>query len=782
MKNIFITRRRHNIDTPIEKRYVVDDIGRTFQIEDPIGLAEIVVTDSLDEFHYVMRNNYELGLDTENSDLNQFYAIPLLLQIAIPGLSFVIDQTSIKEDYLSMYTDRLYIGHNIQYDYRIIKYHMGIELYNLEDVMITEQIINRGTGRLNNMEDTYLRRCGKRLPEDKKTRKDFTKMNEKSIFERKHIVYSGFDPQTGFEIREVQKPIVEENKLTFRVYNIGMPLIPILGDMNLVGRTLNKEKWRENLENNKKERFRLERELDAMVAEFAKTNVKLRGGIWSSSSRKRKRSDGVQFNMFAEDTLLSTLAAKNIAYNSPHQLTKLFNILKEPLPMKVDHDRELVWGEDAPLKVSFDEPTLEQYKIEYPGSRMIEFINVLLEFKVILKEIDSFGEIFLREYMKQGKTGHKMKRGYYQPKTDKIHTIYKQEFTANGRLSSGGDKKGKDDIGIGFDNSQNWPKKEHVRSCITLTPQEIADGWWISTSDLTAAELVILASKSQDTNLMLHCRKDLHSYLATHSYTNIIQYCRSTMVSGRCYDELYQLLKVNRLQKAYRINEGNVNGIDITRLPTKQEIDSITKKRVEEALDTNAIVIDKKKYPDIREPYKNCTYGVTYGAKDDKIAGTLNIAPYYAKLAMEGIYHAIPQAMAFLDTKARQAVREGFIVCNDRTGSRHIFKSFQEARQYGRPMTNKQTSAIERFTKNFIMSATQADMVKEGMIEANNYVRANKLEFHWLMQVHDELVFKHKDKELRPVIEKILTDVCNRYLKNITMEIAGHTGHVWHKD
>jgi DNA polymerase I-like protein with 3'-5' exonuclease and polymerase domains len=80
------------------------------------------------------------------------------------------------------------------------------------------------------------------------------------------------------------------------------------------------------------------------------------------------------------------------------------------------------------------------------------------------------------------------------------------------------------------------------------------------------------------------------------------------------------------------------------------------------------------------------------------------------------------------------------------------------------------------------MSATQADMVKEAMIEANNYVRANKLEFHWLMQVHDELVFKHKDKELRPVIEKILTDVCNRYLKNITMEVAGFTGITWHKD
>ena len=139
-----------------------------------------------------MRNNYELGLDTENSDLNQFYAIPLLLQIAIPGTSFVIDQTSIKEDYLSMYTDRLYIGHNIQYDYRIIKYHMGIELYNLEDVMITEQIINRGTGRLNNWRILILGDVVSIYRRIKRLEKTFTKMTEKSIFERKHIVYSGF--------------------------------------------------------------------------------------------------------------------------------------------------------------------------------------------------------------------------------------------------------------------------------------------------------------------------------------------------------------------------------------------------------------------------------------------------------------------------------------------------------------------------------------------------------------------------------------------------------------
>ena len=780
MRNIFITRRQHDL-TEFKPQTIKDDLGREWPISSPVS-TNIEITDSLDMYHEYMKNHDEVGLDTENSGLNQYYAVPLLEQYAFPGISFIIDQTSVNEDYLSPYTDKLFIGHNIQYDYRIIKYNKGIELLNLEDIMINEQIINRGSGRLNNLKDTYERRTGKTLPEDKSVRKDFMRMTEKSVFQNKHIIYAGFDPQTGLEIRPIQHEILERYKLTFRAKSIAMPLISILGDMNLEGGTLNKEKWKQNIEENKKEKFRLELELDAIVKEFSKTNIKLRGGIWSSASRTRKKEEGEQLGMFGTSITIGNECTKNVSYTSPQQMPKLFKILNEPLPMKESKENRN-WGEAPTMKVSFDEPTLEQYKITNPNSRMIPFINLLLQHKEVVKELNSFGEIFLREYVKDGKSGKKSKRGYYQPKTDKIHTIYKQEFQKNGRLASGGDKKAKGELGVGFFNSQQWPKKNKFRNCFTLTQKEIDEGWLMSTDDLGSAELVILADKSKDPNLIKYHKADLHSYLATHSYNKTIDYILNTMDEQRAYDELYNLLKVNRIQKAYKKLIGkDKSGNDLFISFTTEEEDSITKQRVEDVFNNKVLTIDKHLFPDIREPYKNCTYGVTYGAGPDKIAKTLNIAQFYAKLVMEGINIAIPQAMSYLNRMARFGVQNGYIEFNDRTHSRYWFKSWLDAQQYGKKLTSSERGEIERFCKNVTMSGTQADMIKEGMVEIDKFVKANNLDFKWLLQVHDEIVYKHKDKELRPIIENILTTTCNKYLSIVNMEVSGYTGISWNKN
>ena len=776
MRNIFVTRRRHNLEEPLEKKYITDSLGRQFPIDNHVD--EIEVTDTLDGYHEMMKNHDIFGLDTEGNSLNQYYADLLLVQIGVPDITYIIDEGSIDEDYLSMYIDKTYVGHNLQHDLRMIQYLKKVELRRIKDTLTNEQIINRGSGRLNNLNDTYLRRIGKPLPEDKRVRNEFIRMTPKSIFERRHIIYSGFDPQASLQILEAQKPILERFNLTFRAEHIANKCVPILVEMNLNGGTLNKDKWRTNLEENKKEKFRLELELDKIIKEFAKDHVKLRGGIWSSASRIRRREEGEQTGLFGTEITIGNETKKNVSYSSTKQMTKLFTVLKEPLPETEDKKGDRDWSAEPKMKVSFGEPVLEQYKIEHPGSKMIPFINLLLEFKEVEKEINSFGEIFLKEYVKDGKSGRKSKRGYYQPKTDKIHTIYKQEFTKNGRLASGGDKKRKGDLGIGFYNSQQWPKKNKFRNCLTLTDEEIKQGIWISTDDLGSAELVILADKSKDPNLIKYCRGDLHSYLATHSYTRMVQYIVDNMNENRAYDELYQLLKVNRIQKAYKIQIEE----DKYRFPTQEESDKITRDRVEMAFVKKALTVDKKTYPDIREPYKNCTYGVTYGAGEDKIAKTLNIAPYYAKLTMEGINIAIPQAMSYLNAVARKGVKEGYIEFNNRTHSRYWFKSWLDAREYGRQLSQKERGAIERFCKNVTMSGTQADMLKEGMVAIDEFVRKEKIYFKWLLQVHDEIVYKHKDKELRPVVEKILVDTCNLYLSVVQMEVDGYTGHMWNKN
>lgn len=758
---------------------------------------DITISDNIDRVIEMFKNTDIIGGDSENNILNPIYATPLLSQFSDGIKSYVIDRTSIDCKWLKDFEDKLYLTFNGQYDYMIWAYHYNVEFRRMVDLMINEQVLGRGSGRLNNLEVTHLRRLNKYLPLPKSTRGSFTKMKYNPEYESEHILYSGYDPLCLFEIFEKQKPLIEEYKLNKRVYDIAHPLIPILGDMCLEGFHLNDELWSKTLSDNKHEKYKIECALDEEVRKFAKGHQELTGGIWT---RKRFKASGEQLDAFGENTTIENENNSNISYSSPAQLVKLFTILREPIPQQKNK-------KTFEMQNSFAEGALEQYKIEYPSSKMKSFINKLLEYREIEKEINSFGDKFLKSRVPDKQSKKKFVRGYLNSITHKVHTYYKQEFTKNGRLASGDGRKRKGDVGIGLYNSQQIPKKNKYRNAFTLTLEEIADGWWIDTQDLTGAEVVILASQSQDPKLIEILNNkalDIHCELSTNSYTRIIRYIISNMNETRAYDELYNLLKVNRLQDSLKKKIGeDVNGQAIVRDLTKEEKHEITEQRVKSALLSNGVIITKKEYPDIREPYKNCTYGIFYGAQEGKIAETLNIAPFYAKLTIEGMRETIPVAFAYMDRAARFGVKNGYIIFNEITNSRHWFQSWLEAKAQGRELTNSQRSEIERFCKNSIMSGTQADMIKEGMVNIDNHIRQSfvaetikgklvmniKDKFRWKLQVHDELVFAHRHNSFEEaeafstMIGKIMTDTCNQYLKgDVKMKISRYSGTCWNKD
>lgn len=736
---------------------------------------DIVVHDNPSRLIEMFKNTDLIGGDTENNDLNPIYATALLSQFSDSKESYVVDKSTIDCTWLKDFTDKPLLTHNGQYDYMIWKQQYGFEFPNINDVMIIEQALGRGSGRLNNLYDVHYRRLGRYMPIPKSTRSAFTKMKHNPIFEVDHILYSGYDPHCLFEIYEIQKPLIKEYKLERRIYDIAFPLISLLGDICLEGFYLDKDKWQKILIENKTAKYHAECRLDEEVKKFSKEHIELRGGKWT---RKRYKADGEQSGLFSDSVLVENENNANISYGSLTQMTTLFNILREPIPQKKDKKTQ-------EYKNSFAEEALEQYKIEYPSTRMMRFINDLLEYKEYEKEINSFGEVFLKDRIRDGK-GKKYKRGYSNSITGNVHTIYKQEFTANGRLSSGDSKRKKGTQGLGLYNSQQIPKKNKFRNCFTLTPQEIADGYLITTIDLHAAELYIFASQSGDKKLFeLLSAGDIHSSLATAGYTKIIRYILENMNESRAYDEIYNLLKVNRLQKVLRKKIGiDERSEDIYVDYSQQEQDEITEVRTLKAIKERGIVIHKKDHVDIRDPFKNVVYGILYGASDPKIATTLNIATHYAKLILDGMKDTLPVGFAYLEQVARFGVKYGFIIFNDRTNSRHWFKSWLDAKQKGMELMSKDRAAIERFCKNSVVSGTQADMFKEFMVECNKYIKSIGLkDFKWKLQVHDECVFKWRSElDIPNILGKIIMDTCNLYLKNdVKMKIASYTGVYWNK-
>lgn len=732
---------------------------------------EVTILDNFDKFYEMVKNTDLIGGDSENNSLHVINANPLLTQFSDSVDSFVLDTTTLGTKYLQgIGLERKEIlAHNGQYDYMIWKYHYGVECRRIKDTMVHEQVLGRGSGRSASLENTHSRRLGFELPVPKTTRNDFSEMGLNPIFEEDHILYSAYDPLCLFPIYEKQKPLIEQYKLGLRIYDIANPLIPVLGDMCLNGFTLNEEKWRKILLENKTKKFETEIKLDEFVKEFSKTHAEIRHGIWT---RKRRKADIEQIGLFGTSTTFSNENVGNISYSSNPRLVKLFKVLGEPIPQKASKDE---FGKTVD---SFAEEALEQYKIERPDSKVIPFINVLLEYRGYEKAINSFGEIFLNERIKKGKS-RKYKIGYKNNKTGKVHTIYKGEFTKNGRLSSG-------DVKIGFFNSQQIIKDNKYRNSFTLTPEEIAQGWYITTLDLSGAELVILASNSRDRKLIKLLKEgaDLHSYLATAIYTKIFQYILNTMTPDRALMEITELLRPNRLQH------------DLDK--TDEELEILHKERIAYVLANKSFIVDKNNGADLRNPVKNIVYGISYGAAKDKVAETLNIAIFYAELAIEAMRAELPDAFAYLDKISKFGVKNGFVVFNERTNSRHWFKEWLDAKEWGKELTGKQKGSIGRACKNYGISGTQADMIKEGIVNVDKYRLENVPDFFWLMQVHDEIVFKHKDKDAvfvpetpkkkayykSPVADKvsnIISTTCNLYLNDIEMGVDGHTLHYWSK-
>jgi DNA polymerase I-like protein with 3'-5' exonuclease and polymerase domains len=721
---------------------------------------DIFITDNLDGLIKMCNSTNIIGLDTENNGLNAINATPLLIQISDGVDSYVIDSTRMGTDFLKSLNleNKFVLAHNAQYDYMIVKQHYGVTLKNMGDTMIVEQVLGRGSNRSASLEATHLRRLNSYMPVAKSTRDDFGSMKYNPTFLRDHIYYSGYDPYCLFPIFEKQKPLIEQYKLERRIYDIAFPLISILGDMCLNGFYINKDEWVRILNENKAKKFEIECKLDEQIRHFAKDHNRIKGGKWTNIRRKQELN---QIGLFGNDTLTTNENVNNVSYSSNKQLTYLFKVLKEPLPEKIDKENIKDW-ENVATKVSFAEEALEQYKISYPGSKIISFIDKLLEYRKYEKAINSFGEIFINEYIKKPNS-KKYKLGYLNSKTEKVHTIYKQEFTKNGRLSSG-------DVRIGFYNSQQIIKENKYRNCFTLSPKEIEEGWYISTYDLSGAELVILASNSGDKTLLKLLKEgaDLHSYLASAIYTKIFKYIINNMSENRAYDEIANLLIPNRLQHDL---EGK----------TKEELKQIHNDRIAYVFKNSSFIVDKKQSPDLRNPVKNIVYGINYGAGEEKVAETLNIAPHYAKLAMEAMREQLPEAFNYLDNISRFGVKNGYIIFNNRTNSRHWFQTWLDAREQGRELSNKDKSAIGRACKNYGISGTQADMIKEAMVEVDKYAINNNIQIKWLLQVHDELVFAHKDKSFGETAGKIMVETCNKYLNGIEMGVSGHTGLFWNK-
>jgi DNA polymerase I-like protein with 3'-5' exonuclease and polymerase domains len=543
------------------------------------------------------------------------------------------------------------------------------------------------------------------------------------------------------------------------VRDVEFPLVTILSDMELDGIYLYDDKWQTIITGKKHTKLDIERKLDEIVTEL--TGVKY--------NKPRNKQTVTVLDLFGNSTNVDNLNAKHLNYSSSKKMLHIIGLTGEPLPLFKEKGKEPT--------ASMREAGLQQYLIERPFTKLRKFLTTYIDYKEAEKFINSYGIKFLNDRVRN-KTGWKW--GYKNSVTKKVHTIYKPCSTDTGRLASG-------DADAGYYNSQQIPAKKEIRLCFGLTPEEIALGYWLTTSDLSGAELIIMAALADDQHLYelgadkiingVKVEGDLHSPLATKSWRAVY---------------------AHRLKKFIALH-----GKETLRTASREKLDeyfTIWDTENKPYVLTQDIVIDKSTNKQLRTDFKRMGFGVVYGLKDNKGAQTLNIPKDEAKVVINVISSEIPKTIKMVENAAVCALADGYVIFNNRSNNRRWFtpvlniidkynlhKVSREERYHKvkSSLTFAELSDIEGAARNCRIQGTQADMIKEAMVLTHRTLRSRDPKSGLILSVHDELVAKHKDKEYGAEIARMMTDTANLYLapysSNIRMRAEHHTLTTWTK-
>lgn len=217
-----------------------------------------------------------LSIDTETTGFDPHTCKMLLFQISVPDKSYIIDARALNVGELPEIKEiledqkKIKILQNAKFDYKFIKKHTGIEMYNIFDTLLAEGVLTAGLsgGRasLKELTKNYLG-----LDMDKNIRKSFVGLKDIN-FSEDQLKYAAIDTFVLFPIFDAQIPklkmqgVVDTAKTEFAVTKV-------IGEMELRGVYINKPKWKEIIHNLSKKRDELTQEFYDKISGYYEYNA-----------------------------------------------------------------------------------------------------------------------------------------------------------------------------------------------------------------------------------------------------------------------------------------------------------------------------------------------------------------------------------------------------------------------------------------------------------------------------------------------------------------------------
>ena len=149
-----------------------------------------------------------------------------------------------------------------------------------------------------------------------------------------------------------------------------------------------------------------------------------------------------------------------------------------------------------------------------------------------------------------------------------------------------------------------------------------------------------------------------------------------------------------------------------------------------------------------RRQAKAINFGIIYGISPYGLAKQLSISNSEAKLYIENYFNQFPGIRKYMNNQIN--------FCREN----HYVKTMFGRKCFIRGINDKNFSIrgfSERQSINAPIQGTAADIIKLAMIKIHNQIKNDFIKAKMLLQVHDELVFEIKEKEIEKEIPKIKT-------------------------
>ena len=273
--------------------------------------SDIINCSITDCCNYLSKSNY-IAVDTETEGFDFSCKRLLMLQIGDESIQFVIDFRTLSQSEIAelkvLLEDESIVKllHNAKFDYKFIKYYMGIELNNIHDTYLCEKIINCGKEDygygLAKLVKRYLN-----IELDKSVRNRFVSTSS-SPFTIDQIVYGANDVKYLHHIYQEQLKSIETLKLK-NVASLENNVVVVFAEIEYNGLHIDREAWGKLNLKNKQDTIQYEKDLDKLLLSFPEYS---------------KYKAFKQYDLFLPE---EEIKDSQLNWGSPSQVLKLFRTI-----------------------------------------------------------------------------------------------------------------------------------------------------------------------------------------------------------------------------------------------------------------------------------------------------------------------------------------------------------------------------------------------------------------------------------------------------------------------